>query len=56
MQKKLGHGVLVTTISRIRLLIISDFIRDTYFLKLKLKREAKKRYGNVGVNSFRTEL
>ena len=54
MQKKLGHGVLVTTITRIRLLIISDFIRDTYLLKLKLKREAKKRYGNVVVNSFRT--
>ena len=54
MQKKLGHGALITVITRIRLFILSDFIRDTYFLKLKLKRETKKRYGNVVVNSFRT--
>ena len=45
MQKRIGHGILVTIITRIRLLIFSDFVRDTYFLKLKLKSEAKKHYG-----------
>ena len=42
MQKKIGHGILVTIVTRIRLLIFSDFVRDTYFFKLKLKSEAKK--------------
>lgn len=45
MQKKIGHGILVTIVTRIRLLIFSDFVRDTYFFKLKLKSEARKHYG-----------
>ncbi|MBT8124666.1 MAG: glycosyltransferase [Gammaproteobacteria bacterium] len=48
MQKRIGHGVLVTIITRIRLLISSDFVRDTYFLKLKIKSEARKFYDADG--------
>ena len=49
MQKRIGHSILVTIIMRIRLLIFSDFVRDTYFLKLKLRREAKKYYNEYQV-------
>ena len=44
MQKKIGHGILVTIVMRIRLLIFSNFVRDTYFFKLKLKWEAAKHF------------
>ena len=52
MQKRMGHGALVTFVTRIRLFIISDFIRDTYFLKLKIKSEAKKYYGYWATSNF----
>ncbi len=46
MQKRIGRGIFVTTLMRIRLLAISKFIRDTYFLKLKIKSAAKKHYAS----------
>jgi hypothetical protein len=54
MQKRIGHNILVTIMMRIRLLISSDFVRDTYFLKLKLRREAKKYHHNYQVRLNRT--
>ena len=46
MQKRIGHGIFVTIATRLWLVFSSDFVRDTYFLKLKIKSKAKKHYAN----------